>query len=66
MDRQSTSNIETLLLYTGVGLNCTFEDGYCGWQQVAKPKDVFDWVRQNGTTASLGTGPTYDHTIGPG
>ena len=50
----------------GLGLNCTFEDGLCGWMQVAKPKDVFDWARQNGTTASVDTGPKYDHTSGPG
>jgi hypothetical protein len=55
-----------LKYFTGVGLNCTFENGFCGWQQFAAPRDQFDWGRQNGTTSSYDTGPKYDHTLGPG
>lgn len=44
-------------------LQCSFEDPYlCGWRNVHG--DNFDWTRSNGYTASVGTGPSYDHTTG--
>lgn len=43
-------------------INCTFDDGTCGWIQ--DPYDKFDWQRNNGSTASRRTGPTNDHTYG--
>lgn len=41
--------------------DCNFETGMCTWVNVAQ-KDDFDWVRYNGETSSLGTGPSTDHT----
>ena len=43
-------------------VNCTFENGLCGWIQ--DPYDQFDWIRNNGSTASRNTGPVNDHTKG--
>lgn len=47
-------------------LSCDFENDLCGWTQ--DPSNNFDWTRQNyGTpTGHLGTGPSYDHTLGEG
>ena len=42
---------------------CSFEDQkLCGWKNIHG--DNFDWTRANGLTASLGTGPSFDHTTG--
>lgn len=43
-------------------VNCTFEKGICDWIQ--DPYDQFDWLRNNGSTASRNTGPMNDHTRG--
>ncbi|XP_066300036.1 MAM and LDL-receptor class A domain-containing protein 1-like [Branchiostoma lanceolatum] len=40
---------------------CDFETSLCSWQQMAD--DDFDWTRANGNTASVGTGPSRDHTL---
>lgn len=46
-----------------VQLQCSFENPQiCGWTNVHG--DNFDWTRANGYTASIGTGPAYDHTTG--
>lgn len=43
--------------------SCNFESpSICGWTQ--DKNDQFDWTRDNGGTASSGTGPTIDHTSG--
>lgn len=43
--------------------SCTFEDpSICGFQQAHD--DNFDWTRASLSTASNGTGPTADHTLG--
>ena len=47
--------------------SCDFEKpDLCWWEQ--DPKHDFDWRRHNFETPSahIGTGPTYDHTLGPG
>ena len=42
---------------------CTFEDvNLCGWTNIHG--DNFDWTRASGSTASVGTGPSADHTYG--
>ena len=42
---------------------CTFEDpNLCGWTNIHG--DNFDWTRSSGSTVSLGTGPSADHTYG--
>lgn len=44
-------------------LQCSFEDPkLCGWKNIHG--DNFDWTRANGYTASIGTGPPFDHTTG--
>jgi hypothetical protein len=43
---------------------CTFETGLCGYGQ-AKDDD-FDWERKKGSTGSVTTGPSFDHTLGTG
>ena len=50
-------NVLFLFLY-----RCTFERSLCQWQQL--PDDDFDWTRNQGSTASYGTGPMFDHTLG--
>ncbi|UJR31098.1 hypothetical protein I4U23_018606, partial [Adineta vaga] len=44
--------------------NCDFEDDtFCGWENVKT--DQFDWEITNGpSSASLASGPLYDHTLG--
>ncbi|XP_077413210.1 uncharacterized protein LOC144043438 [Vanacampus margaritifer] len=41
-------------------LNCDFEKDLCQWKQLVT--DVFDWTRQSGSTPTLMTGPSLDHT----
>lgn len=41
--------------------DCNFETGMCTWVNVQKGDD-FDWMRYSGSTTSLGTGPSTDHT----
>ncbi len=42
---------------------CDFEDTtLCGWTHSGG--DNFDWIRANGGTPSIGTGPSRDHTTG--
>lgn len=43
-------------------INCDFEDGLCGWEQVRFPRDEFDWTFRSGRTPSVRTGPSTDHT----
>ena len=44
---------------------CNFDYGLCyGWSQ--SRSDIFDWTRQRGSTSSLNTGPSSDHTTGKG
>ena len=47
-------------------VECTFEETnppLCGWVNV-RGRDRIDWNRATGRTASIGTGPTNDHTYG--
>ena len=45
--------------------DCSFENGLCTWTNTLKG-DVFDWVLGGGSTPSLLTGPSSDHTTGSG
>ncbi|XP_029643102.1 astacin-like metalloprotease toxin 2 [Octopus sinensis] len=49
-----------------VSPNCTFDGGFCGWQNVSMDPSIKNntWLRQNADTLSLRTGPLMDHTIG--
>ncbi|KAL3841865.1 hypothetical protein ACJMK2_019962 [Sinanodonta woodiana] len=45
-------------------LSCDFEmKDLCGWSH--DPDGDFDWTWETGTTPTQGTGPSYDHTLGP-
>ncbi|XP_038062925.1 uncharacterized protein LOC119733421 [Patiria miniata] len=48
-----------LVVNSTVGLNCTFEEGWCGWEQ--STADRTDWKLQVG---SAWNGPAYDRTNG--
>lgn len=48
---------------TNQGGNCTFESGMCGYYDLTYP---YVWTRRQGSSASLNTGPTGDHTTGTG
>lgn len=57
--------IDDVRMYDGVCPpegSCDFEDDTCTWTNVLS--DDFDWTRQAGNTASFGTGPSADHTLG--
>ncbi|KAK2895326.1 hypothetical protein Q8A73_014814 [Channa argus] len=43
-------------------MDCDFEQGLCQWM----PTDVFDWTRHSGSTPTIMTGPSSDHTTGSG
>lgn len=43
--------------------SCDFESGFCSWTN-DHGNDQFDWIRHKGRTASVGTGPSTDHTLG--
>ncbi|XP_032545476.1 MAM and LDL-receptor class A domain-containing protein 1 [Chiroxiphia lanceolata] len=43
-------------------LQCNFENGLCNWEQSVK--DDFDWIRIQGPTPTVNTGPLKDHTTG--
>ena len=66
----SNNNVScTLLNYSvsfeyffNVQCRCTFERSLCRWTQLSD--DDFDWTRNQGSTASYGTGPMFDHTLG--
>ena len=48
--------------FFNVQCRCTFERSLCRWTQLSD--DDFDWTRNQGSTASYGTGPMFDHTLG--
>ncbi|NXN10084.1 MALR1 protein, partial [Indicator maculatus] len=43
-------------------LQCNFENGLCSWEQDVE--DDLDWVRIQGPTPTVNTGPLKDHTTG--
>ncbi|KAL7387655.1 hypothetical protein ABVT39_026836 [Epinephelus coioides] len=45
-------------------LDCNFEQDLCQWSQLLT--DVFDWTRHSGSTPTMLTGPSSDHTTGDG
>eukprot|EP00058_Branchiostoma_floridae_P015646 XP_002601134.1 hypothetical protein BRAFLDRAFT_214662 [Branchiostoma floridae] len=51
-------------LITGT-FDCDFETDMCGWTQNSQLQDNFDWTRHRGSTGSVDTGPSFDHTMGP-
>ncbi|KAI4809184.1 hypothetical protein KUCAC02_018091 [Chaenocephalus aceratus] len=45
-------------------LNCNYEQDLCQWTQLYT--DVIDWTRHSGSTPTIMTGPSSDHTTGGG
>lgn len=45
-----------------IGNDCNFDVGICKWTFASYGQ--FNWTRHQGSTASSGTGPKYDHTRG--
>ncbi|XP_042070700.1 zonadhesin [Haplochromis burtoni] len=45
-------------------MHCDFEQDLCQWNQMIT--DAFDWTRQSGSTPTINTGPSSDHTTGGG
>ncbi|XP_009074857.1 PREDICTED: MAM and LDL-receptor class A domain-containing protein 1, partial [Acanthisitta chloris] len=43
-------------------LQCNFENGLCNWEQDVE--DDFDWIRIQGPTPTVNTGPLKDHSTG--
>ncbi|KAK2531283.1 Malrd1 [Columba livia] len=43
-------------------LQCNFENGLCNWEQDVE--DDLDWIRIEGPTPTVNTGPLKDHTTG--
>ncbi|XP_056247120.1 zonadhesin-like [Seriola aureovittata] len=65
---QSDVAIDDIKLYRGhcsaCQLHCNFEQDLCHWSQLLA--DVFDWTRHSGSTPTMMTGPSSDHTTGDG
>nr|XP_020451554.1 zonadhesin-like isoform X2 [Monopterus albus] len=47
---------------TVCSLGCNFDSNLCSWNQMIT--DAFDWTWQSGSTPTLMTGPSADHTGG--
>ncbi|KAL6097716.1 malrd1 [Pungitius sinensis] len=45
----------------GFSGRCSFEFDLCSWRQCSS--DDFDWLIKAGSTPTVGTGPTSDHTL---
>lgn len=50
-----------LRLTEGFSGHCNFEFDMCSWRQ--SKEDDFDWLIKAGSTPTLGTGPSNDHTL---
>ena len=57
--------MSTQMPIVSIPTSCNFDYKLCyGWQQSSS--DVFDWKRHTGSTSSVNTGPSSDHTTGYG
>ncbi|XP_061776083.1 zonadhesin isoform X2 [Nerophis ophidion] len=54
------STAEVLPSASACSLNCSFDSNLCRWNQMRT--DAFDWAWQSGSTPTLMTGPSADHT----
>uniref|UniRef100_A0A8D3DXP6 Zonadhesin-like n=1 Tax=Scophthalmus maximus TaxID=52904 RepID=A0A8D3DXP6_SCOMX len=57
---QSDVAIDDVVLKSFCNLDCSFDSNLCSWNQMIT--DAFDWTWQSGSTPSLMTGPSADHT----
>ena len=53
-----------IFLFFVLAFSCNFDRDMCGLVQ--DRNDDFDWSRHHGSTTSIGTGPSADHTTGNG
>ncbi|XP_028986820.1 zonadhesin isoform X2 [Betta splendens] len=60
-DRPFTT-ADVLPSYPVCGLDCSFDNNLCSWNQMIT--DAFDWTWQSGSTPTEMTGPLDDHTGG--
>ncbi|XP_035761945.1 zonadhesin [Neolamprologus brichardi] len=58
--KPSTTTTEMLPLHQICNLDCNFDSNLCSWNQMIT--DAFDWTWQRGSTPTLMTGPSADHT----
>ncbi|XP_034082028.1 zonadhesin-like [Gymnodraco acuticeps] len=55
-----SSDVEVLPSHPVCNLDCSFDSSLCSWSQMIT--DAFDWTWQSGSTPTLMTGPSVDHT----
>ncbi|XP_033961351.1 zonadhesin-like isoform X2 [Pseudochaenichthys georgianus] len=55
-----SSDVEVLPSQPVCNLDCSFDRSLCSWRQMIR--DAFDWTWQRGSTPTLMTGPSADHT----
>lgn len=53
--------VVVVLVSEGFSERCNFEFDMCSWSQCQQ--DDFDWLVKAGSTLTVGTGPTGDHTL---
>ena len=53
-----------LLVGNGFTDKCDFESSPILCKYTQEKSDTLDWIIQRGTTPSVDTGPTNDHTLG--
>ncbi|AWP04137.1 putative zonadhesin-like [Scophthalmus maximus] len=54
------TTVEVFPSHPVCNLECSFDSNLCSWNQMIT--DAFDWTWQSGSTPSLMTGPSADHT----
>ncbi|KAE8290962.1 MAM and LDL-receptor class A domain-containing protein 2 [Larimichthys crocea] len=54
------TSTEILPLHPVCNFDCSYDSGLCSWNQMVT--DAFDWTWQSGSTPTLMTGPSADHT----
>ncbi|XP_078245130.1 MAM domain-containing protein 2-like [Pogona vitticeps] len=59
-----TTSINTAAPSPECDFSCSFDVDFCSWTQSATSS--FEWTRHKGSTPSVTTGPSYDHTTGDG
>ncbi|XP_074544748.1 zonadhesin [Halichoeres trimaculatus] len=58
----SSATTDTLPSHPVCRFDCTFDSNLCAWSQMVT--DAFDWTWHSGSTPTMMTGPSSDHTGG--
>nr|XP_054770411.1 MAM and LDL-receptor class A domain-containing protein 1-like [Lytechinus pictus] len=61
-DNETTVRTSPKMDQASSQFDCNFDSGFCGWTQDST--DYFDWTLRSGSTPSVNTGPSSDHTTG--